>query len=336
MSFLRHTLLLRSSRRENLKRRLVGLVRVSTYLTVVAGLSSIWLVRAASARIDEAVQQFGETLLRQLGPDMVGQTQELLVNDQRVFLSSKVAARPLDDTLDELDRHCEGLASPALSSFENLPPSKQAEDLLTELGNPRRWSMQRQVDDDLAMGQVACIAHPQDDASVEETVARAVRFVETGDLAALGDARYFLARKLADDRTHVISIWTEGHFDLAGMFSAEGDAPGSDSSNLPRPPGARRTFSALVPDRPYAVRMYESHESRESILAYYDEAMPKAGWVERPTSEGDELRVLVRAFSRADTVALVILDAEREGDRPVTLVELGGKGFAHATAAASD
>jgi hypothetical protein len=319
-----------------LRRRLVGLIRVSTYLTVVAGLSSIWLVRAASARIDEAVQQFGDTLLRQLGRDLVGQAQELLVNGQRVFFSSQVAARPLGSTLDELDRHCESLASPALSSIANVPGTEKTDELLAELGNPRRWSMQRQESDELAMGQVACIAHRQDDASVEQTIERAFRFVETGDLAELGDARFFLARKLADDRTHVISIWTEGRFDLGGMFTVEGDAPGSDSSNVPRPPGARRSFSALVPDRPYAVRMYESQESREAILAYYDESMPKAGWVERPTSEGDELRVLVRAFSRDDTVAFVILDAEREGERPVTLVELAGKGFAHATAEASD
>jgi hypothetical protein len=66
------------------------------------------------------------------------------------------------------------------------------------------------------------------------------------------------------------------------------------------------------------------------ILAHYDEVMTRAGWVDRPTSDGDDLRVLVRAFSREDTVAFVILDAEREGETPVTLLEVGGQGFVHA------
>jgi hypothetical protein len=77
--------------------------------------------------------------------------------------------------------------------------------------------------------------------------------------------------------------------------------------------------------------VYESRESREVILARYDELMPSTGWVERPTSEGDELRVLTRAFSRGDTLVFVVLDAARDGETPVTLVELGGQGFAHAT-----
>ncbi|HTV21986.1 MAG TPA: hypothetical protein VMG12_25025, partial [Polyangiaceae bacterium] len=159
---------------------------------------------------------------------------------------------------------------------------------------------------------------------------RALRFVETGDLSEVGDARYFLARKVNEQRTQVLSVWTEGHFDLLGMFPAEGDAPGSDSPVVPRPPTARRTFSAIVPERPYTVRTYESRESREAVLQHYDNLMPAAGWVEQPTSEGDELRVLTRAFSRGDTVALVILDAVEDGELPVTLVEVGGEGFVHA------
>jgi hypothetical protein len=330
MSLPIHALLLGRARRGQLKRQFAGLIRVSTYLTVVGAVCAFCLARAASARIDEAVQQFGQGLLQKLGPHIIGQTQQLLVNGQRVLFSSQVSERPLAATLDELQRHCDSVASPALAAISTLPGAAQRKDLLAGLEDPRRLTTDRYDTLDHAMGQVACIAHPQAGADLERALERALRFLETGDLSEVGDARYFLARKVTEQRTQVLSIWTEGRFDLLGMFPAEGDAPGSDSPVVPRPPMARRTFSALVPDRPYTVRVYESRETREAILNHYDRLMPAEGWVERPTSDGDELRVLTRAFSRGDTVAFVILDAAREGDTPVTLVEVGGEGFVHA------
>lgn len=330
MSFMAHVFLLHRQRREKLKRQLGGLIRVSTYLTVVGGLCAFCLARAASARIDEAVQRFGQSLLQKLGPEIIGETQQIVVNGQRVLFSSQVSERPLATMLDELQRHCDSVANPALAALATLPAAAQRKDLLAGLADPRRLTTDRYDTLDHAMGQVACIAHPQEDTDLERALERAMRFFESGDLSEVGDARYFLARKVTEQRTQVLSIWTEGHFDLLGMFPVEGDAPGSDSPVVPRPPTARRTFSAILPERPYTVRMYESRETREAILNHYDRLMPAAGWAEQPTSEGDELRVLTRAFSRGDTLALVVLDAAREGATPVTLVELGGEGFAHA------
>ncbi|MET0413964.1 MAG: hypothetical protein ABW217_21825 [Polyangiaceae bacterium] len=308
---------------------MLGWVRVSTYLSVVAAASGFGLARAASAKVDEAVQRFGENLVRQLGPELVGQPQELLVNGQRVMCSSQVIDRPIAGTLEVLSRHCESVASPALAAVAALPESARA-GILAGVESPARLTIERRETDDQALGQIACIAHPQDGASLERVLERLLAFVDSGDLSAIGDARYFLARKLEPERTQVISIWTEGRFDLGGMFPGEGDAPGADSLVVPRPLEARRTFSALIPERPYAVRMYESRQSHEAILQHYDELMTAEGWLERPTSEGDELRELTRAFSRGDTVAFVILDASEQGLTPVTLLEMGGQGFVHA------
>src|SRR5262245_23932244 len=135
MSFF---LLLNRARREKFKRQFFGLIRVSTYLTVVGGISAFFLARAASARLDEAVQQFGQGLLDKLGPEFIGETQPLLVNGQRVFFSSQVADRPLAGMLDELQRHCDSVASPALGVLSTLPPSAQKDALLRGLEDPRR------------------------------------------------------------------------------------------------------------------------------------------------------------------------------------------------------
>jgi len=196
--------------------------------------------------------------------------------------------------------------------------------LLAE-GDPRRPSINRTETRD-HIDQTACITHPQDGANLEQIMDRVLRFIDTGDLSEIGDARYFVARQLEGNRTQILSIWTEGRFDIVGMFPSEADAPGADSIDLPRPPSARRTFVAALPQPPYTVRIYESRESRETILARYDELMTAAGWVDRTTSDGDELRVLTRAFSRDDHVVFALLDATRDGETPVTLVEVGSQG----------
>jgi hypothetical protein len=317
-------LLLRGPRWKKRWQQIAGLIRVSTYLTLVGAVSSFFLVRAASARLDEAIEHFGETLVRELGPELIGQTQEILVNGQRVFFSTQITERTLSSTLDELQRHCESRANPALSAIADLPPRER--ERFAELGDPRRAVINRAETADHVVGQVACLAHAQDGATLEQTLQRVFRFIDSGDLSEIGDAHYFVARELEGGRTQVLSIWTEGKFDIVGMFPSEGDAPGSDSTDLPRPPSARRTFAAVLPQQPYTVRVYESRESREVILAHYDELMTSAGWVEQPTSDGDELRVLTRAFSREDRVVFVVLDAARDGETPVTLVEVGGQG----------
>jgi hypothetical protein len=309
-------------------RRIVKFVRVGVYLGLVGFVTSWWLLRAADAHIEASVSQFGDDLVRQLDPGLLSSPQPVVVNGQTMYLSSLEVAQPLATTLGHLQDRCKKWVSPALSGVGRLPATVAGLALAPELRDPVDWAVNRQDAPDETSGQVACIAPPQEDAALIDVLARIARFAETGDLAEVGNARYFLARRVSESRTHVLAIWTEGSFDLLGMFPAEGDAPGTDSDLAPRPPAARRIFSGVVPNRPYAARVYTSRASRREVLAHYDATLSAKGWDEQPMAAGDELRVLTRAFSRDGKLVFVILDGTDEAETPVTLVEMNGEGFA--------
>jgi hypothetical protein len=316
------------SRAGRIRRRFVEYVRVGAYLSVVGFVTSLWLLRAADAHLAESVRQFGDDLVQQLDLGVLSSPQPIVVNGQTMYLSSLEVEQPVAATLGHLRDRCKKWVSPALSGVGQLPATLAGRELAPELRNPVDWAVDRQDAPDGTTGQVACIAPPQEDAELVEVLGRIARFAETGDLAEVGNARYFLARRVTESRTHVLAIWTEGSFDLLGMFPGEGDAPGTDSALVPRPPAARRVFSAVVPSRPYAARVYASRASRQEVLEHYDATLSAKGWQEQPMAEGDELRVLTRAFSRDGKLVFVILDGTDDEETPVTLVEMSGEGFA--------
>ncbi len=307
--------------------RVFRLVRVATYLSFVGFASSLWLLRAADAHIEESMRRFGDDVVRQLDTGYLSSPQPIVVNGQTMFLSSLDVHQPLATTLRHLQDQCKKWVAPALSGVGKLPATVAGLEVAPQLRDPVAWAVSREDAPDEATGQVACIAPSEQHTEVTEVLGRIARFAETGDLGEVGSARYFLARRVTEGRTHVLSIWTEGSFDMLGMFPAEGDAPGSDSDLAPRPPTARRVFSAVVPGRPYAARVYASRASRQQVLEHYDATLSAQGWQEQPMAEGDELRVLTRAFSRGGKLVFVILDGSDAQETPVTLVELAGDGF---------
>jgi hypothetical protein len=159
----------------------------------------------------------------------------------------------------------------------------------------------------------------------EDPVSRSTKLDlgEGGDLSAFGNLRYVVAspgtKEGGDlDRTRVMSIWTEGRFRLESLEPpAFGDAPGSDSPVLPRPPGSTRLFTAEAVGAPYAVRVYETDNSPEAVLAFYDQAMED--WSPM-TLRGYEKKG--RAFVKG-AQPLVLNVAQDEAKTIVTLTEMG-------------
>jgi hypothetical protein len=77
---------------------------------------------------------------------------------------------------------------------------------------------------------------------------------ESGDLSVLGSFRYVYARADRDGRTGQLELTSEGSLNVRQMFPKQGDAPGIDDAELPRPAGTRRVLSVV-------------HEVRQGIRA---------------------------------------------------------------------
>lgn len=126
-------------------------------------------------------------------------------------------------------------------------------------------------------GAVACFDVGDTAATPSSLLARAQRFVDTGDLSSFGELRYV---RIEQTRTGVFAVmmWTDGPMDVKQLFPAEGDAPGMDFTDLPRPPNSRRILSAWEEGQAPALNMYESRLTGPELDSYYRRALAERGW----------------------------------------------------------
>jgi hypothetical protein len=104
------------------------------------------------------------------------------------------------------------------------------------------------------------------------------RFEQSLDVSEFGELRYIYAQRAAEGGTFFVAFWVEGSFKLADMFPTEGDAPGRDAADVPRPPQARRILSSWEEGRPQAVATYLGGGSTGRLIDFYRDEMPEAGW----------------------------------------------------------
>jgi hypothetical protein len=320
--------------------RFWGVARVFAYVFVLNAVLAVLCVRWAWADAEKAVATAGLTLLQRLGPIPASGVQPIVVNGQRLFFASHQTSLAVAEVLNVFDRHCQENSSNLGEELGKLPARFGAIDFPERLRDPARWAVVREEARDGEAGQLGCLAQPRE-GGLSAVVKRLQAFVESGDLSRLGDARFVTARRAEDGKsTHVLALWTEGTFNFTNMFLSDGDAPGRDPEHLPRPPEARRVFSAEVPDQPYAIRMYDSTQARPALLSFYDGEMKRRGWAARPVAPkpgGDDFVIEhpeSRAFTRNGAALIVTTDSLEGGKTGVTLIEMGGSGAAHAVAKA--
>lgn len=309
-----------------------GLLRVSVFLlTVNLALTAIYLPRAL-AQAEASVKQSGLDLLKQVGPLVVGPPQAVSVNGQRMFLASKQTELPLEQVLATFERHCRDNSGGLAQAVGELPATVNGVELPAELRDPARWMTSRE-DEGGNGGQIACLARHADQhepkGRLQGFLDRVSAFLASGDLSKIGDMRYVIARK--DEKTgmtHVLAMWTQGPFDIPAMFPPQGDAPGRDSAQAPRPLGGKRVLSAEIPDQPYALRMYDSDRSADEVLDTYARDMAQRGWKSQviPATPEFDINENVQVFAKDAAAVLVVVTATPQKKTGVTLVEMGSSG----------
>jgi hypothetical protein len=320
--------------------RFWGIARVFAYVLVLNAVLAVLFVRWAWADAEKGVQTAGLTLLRQLGPMPASGVQPIVVNGQRLFFAAHYTSLGVAEVLNVFDRHCQENSSKLGEELGKLPARFGAIDFPERLRDPSRWAVVREEAREGDVGQLGCLAQPRE-GGLSAVLKRLQAFVESGDLSKLGDARFVTARRTEDGKsTQVLALWTEGTFNFRDMFLSEGDAPGNDSPHVPRPPDARRVFSAEVPDQPYALRMYDCTRPRPALLSFYDAEMKRRGFTARPVAPkpGSDQFVVEhpesRAFTKNGAALLVTTESLEGGKTGVTLIEIGSSGAAHAVAKA--
>jgi hypothetical protein len=314
-----------------------GTLRVAAFLACANLAFSALMLPQASAAAEEAAKRSGLELLEQIGPTLVGPPQVALINGQRMSLASKLTPLGVEQVIERFAEHCREHSAGLASEIARLPNGAAAlERLPAELRDPSRWLSSKTIASDHKAGQIACIARKDSGGGLKGLANRVLAFTETGDLAEIGDARYIVARRdEASGQTHVLAMWTEGKFNIPEMFSDSGDAPGSDSRDVPRPPDARRVLSAEMAHRSYALRMYDTKHSNEEVLAYYERELTLRGFLNHslPHSSAElDLNDHVRAFSKDGAAVIVVATQTPAEQTGVSVIEMGSMGYSKASA----
>jgi hypothetical protein len=309
---------LRSGKGAALRRRVFGMLRVGLYLAVVASIGTVLLVRRALGEIREQTATLGKELLPLA--DLLESTTVLRVNGEPLFFSMTVTHETVHKALDRVEENCKTNPGPFAADVEDIvhkipatmPGAEQIQRLL------RMAALTR--DEAADHGTVMCLTGSE---GARPKGLSADAFAQTRDLGALGNLRYVTASQGSveegeQDVTKVFAVWTEGHFRLDRLEPpVVGDAPGSDSVFVPRPPESVRIFSAEAVESPYSVRIYETNSVPEAVFAFYDRAMQ--GWM---SYEPDGAEQVARGYVKQGRPVMVNVSHD-ESKTLVTISEMG-------------
>ena len=230
------------------------------------------------------------------------------LNGQAMAISSHMTDKSIRDVLKAAEDECRAHTGGLDGEFTKLPGYAMAKLTSFVFGVVHQeWADH---------GYVACIE--RDGNRGVAGLASDVRdLMKTGDISKLGTFRYVEAdRGKGTTKTHVLRQWTEGEFSLAKMFPAEGDVPGSDLAEVPRPAGGRRILEASVNGSPLGVRVYDSPGAPEAILAGYEKDFVSKGWKSVSVPEKDAQKM--RVFDQGESD--VFISASRTGARTVVSI----------------
>lgn len=288
------------SMRARWRERAPGFGRAAGFLSLVWVVAALFAARAARADLDEAMIGFGAETMRLAEAREQSAPTELSINGARMLVSSGMDDRSVSEVLDVFEARCRALDGDFAAQLE------QAGESIPEGGDWLDGTI-RQGDDERAY--VACLDLGQSGLDPAGLLARVQRFLDTGDLAEIGELRYVFAER-AEHGTHFVAYWTEGAFPLRAMFPSEGDAPGRDVEGVARPPGARRVLSATAAGEPYSLTVYAGASMGvEALESFYRTSLVEQGFRLLEAEPGE-------AYEVDGDRGLVV---EREG-RIVTLV----------------
>ena len=259
---------------QRLRTAALGCLRAVLVLGLVVGALCALSIRSAEARVGESLRGFASELMNWKSASFASTPRNLWLNAGELRFVSASTELSVSETLDRFEDVCQRHGE--IAGAEQVLNAKR-----TTLGrSSTAWLHGAFREEAATEGFLACL----DTGGVlgpSELAKRIQRFAETGDLAALGELRYVLARR-EGNVTSALLLWTEGAFPLLRMFPEHGDAPGRDPLDMPRPAQAERLLSAAERDAPYSLTLYRVSSGPAPALASYVEGLKSAGWSVTP------------------------------------------------------
>jgi hypothetical protein len=277
-------------------------------LFAIAALCLIGGLRAASGAAGETAREVG-SLLSALDRNSTA-PRSLLLNGARFALRTETSRGSLASALSVAHARCSersllaGWARPANTKLGNRGTTLVAQALgldgILDIEHDRE-------------GVVACFEATEGKPPLfgPQELGQALAVVaQSGDLSVLGSFRYVYARAESDGRTAHLELASEGPLNVRRMFPEQGDAPGVDDAELPRPRGTRRVLSVVHEVgqgvRAAALIGYESQAAAGEVRRVYAAELRARGFALRElegSERGAALPLVVRTAGRTVLVS---------------------------------
>jgi hypothetical protein len=230
--------------------------------------------RAVSGQLGEKGMSLGRDLLP--FADLLYGTHEVYFNGEKIYFASALSPEDKHAILDRFEETCREHSGGLIEEFDRLPEAKKRE---LQKKAPMIWGMRfgmvrREYGDE---GMVICFAQ-NGGGGLKAMVQKLSEFAKTGELGALGNLRYAYVRATEEGRSHVLTTFTEGRFNLFRALGRDGEPGGQDPPGVPRLPGSRRILSVSADGAPYGVQSYEVDRTAAQVGAFYRDELPKLGW----------------------------------------------------------
>lgn len=269
-------------------------------------------------RAKDSALRLGSEILTSAAP--TSSADSISFNGAHFYFSVRVLNAKLSDVLSGAEAICkrEGAdlerdLGPALAK---VPLGELGAAALTdELDVSRLLTVRTEAD---ATGEVGCWVR-RGQGEPRSIWQRARAFGESLDFSEFGSLQFVHAEQHGN-RTLVRVLWSEGKLSMRDFFPENRDTPGTDLSDLPRPPGSFRVISAHVQGANRHVVGYQSAQTPEQLNAFYGEHLSKLGWSEIDLGGHEEQTgtLLQHAYEREGRHALLALTPSASEDEPGT------------------
>lgn len=287
--------------------RFCGILRIIGLALVMLGIATAVTLRQAEAHLNEILGGFGQQLASVSSFSPHSAPRRLFVNGLAIRIESLSTPLGVSDALDRFGSLCHSASNIDL-------PARVKEQLgkgRVDLSHAGIGTVRKESDTE---GYLGCL-DVGNGTTAEGLVDRLLEFGRTQNLRSIGELRYAMARRTGASTTLVV-LWTEGDMKFNELFPKDGDAPGRDLFDVPRPEEAKRFLSAFEEKLPYGFVAYRIEgQAVSAIVAAYRSRLEAQGWAissgkGRVTlAEKDGRKLLVQASEKLrGAVTLTISD----------------------------
>ncbi|MFO0630617.1 MAG: hypothetical protein U0325_34005 [Polyangiales bacterium] len=295
------------------------LTRLLAFVFVGTSVASVASMRAARAQVNEGMQRLARQLMPYAEQGAMHTPKRVLLNGQTLQLATGTTQDGVGAVLDWYETQCARRGGGITRELVRTNPALGGaafNQLWARMGR-RSGAFEVMREGDERQGYVACLDMGED-VRGDGLARRISAFVNSGDLSRLGHMRYAYVQR-ASSGTRIVTVATDGHFDLLHMFPARGDAPGQDIDGLGRYPGMRRVLSAREEGVANTLGMYAVDAPLAQVRDWYRNTLPSRGWslAELPRDrrlppEIEAQRAYTAFFERGQQQLYLVFD-ERNG-----------------------